>query len=177
MLYNINWDSIISNLPLADGKANTPDKKFYSNTDGRFNNMIETWKQAGYDQCDSVEWINYYPTQHFSEDVITNFGSWANATCARAWISRIRPGKMAPFHQDIDDQIETYLAQGELVRYSVLISKPSHGGIFLFYNKIYHLEPQGTVIKWDNYMDWHAGTNCGLTDKFMFHFLGVKNEK
>jgi hypothetical protein len=139
--------------------------------------MITSWKAAGYDKCDSVEWINYYPGKHFPTSVIEEFETWSNTTCARSWISRIRPGKMAPLHQDIDDYIEDYLAKGELVRYNVFISKPALGAIFICRNSIHHMLPQGTVLKWDHYLDWHAGTNCGLTDKFMLNYLGVKNDQ
>lgn len=176
MLYNINWSEIIEGLPLDQGDIKTPDIKFYLNTDGRFDQMISTWKNAGYDKSGSVEWINYYPEHHYATSVVENFGQFVNAKCARSWISRIRPGKMAPFHQDIDDHIEEYLAQGSLVRYSVCISVPSPGSIFLFNDQVFHMQQQGTVIRWPNYLDWHAGTNCGFQDQFMFHYLGIENE-
>lgn len=175
MLYDINWDMVLSGLPLDKGESKTPDKKFYQNTDGRFDEIIAKWQSAGYDQGDSVEWINYYPGSHFDLSVVEKFSKTVNLKHARSWISRIRPGKMAPYHQDIDDNIEKYLAQGELIRYSVLISKPSLGSIFLLKEAVYHNQDQGTLIKWDNYMDWHAGSNCGFSDQFMFHFIGIKN--
>jgi len=176
MLYNFNWNPVIESLPLDQGDPKTTSGMFYLNTDGRFDDIINSWKTAGYDKCDSVEWINYYPGKHFSNTVITDFEKWSNTTCARSWISRIRPGKMAPLHQDIDDHIEEYLAKGTLVRYSVFISAPSLGAMFLLKDKAYHLEPQGTVLQWSHYLDWHAGSNCGLADKFMFNFLGIKND-
>ena len=175
MLYNIDWNQVIANLPLDQGEIKSPSQQFYLNKDGRFNTMILSWKNAGYDKLDSVEWINYYPETHFPLQLINEFEKWSDTKCARSWISRIRPGKMAPFHQDIDDHIEEYLEKGELIRYSVFISSPSPGAVFLFKDKTFHLLPQGTVVRWDNYLDWHAGTNCGFADKFMFHYLGVIN--
>ncbi len=177
MLYDFDWNDVLKNLPLQGGESKTPSADFYRNLDGRFDSIINQWKQAGYDQCDSVEWINYYPDSHYNSIVAEKFSIWSNSKCARNWISRMRPGKMAPFHQDIDDNLEEYLAMGELVRFSVFISQPSPGGLFLLKEQVYHNEPQGKVIMWDDYLDWHAGVNCGLTDKFMFHYLGVKNEK
>lgn len=177
MLFSFNWDHLINSLPLDQGDSKTPNGDFYLNTDGRFNDVINKWKAAGYDKNDSVEWINYYPTIHFSNTVVKEFELWSNTSCARSWISRIRPGKMAPLHQDIDDLIEEYLAKGDLVRYSIFISKPALGATFICGDNIYHLLPQGHVIQWENYLDWHAGSNCGFTDKFMFNYLGIKNDQ
>lgn len=177
MLYDFDWNAIIKSLPLDQGEYKTPSADFYENTDGRFNSLIKQWKTAGYDKCDSVEWINYYPGKHYSETVAEKFSKWSDSQCARNWISRMRPGKMAPFHQDIDDNIEEYLSKGSLVRFSVFISEPSLGALFIIKDQVHHLQPRGKVILWNDYLDWHAGVNCGLRDKFMFHYLGIKNEK
>lgn len=177
MLYDFDWNSVIDALPLDQGESRKPSSDFYNNVDGRFNPIIDQWKAAGYDKCDSVEWINYYPDRHFSSAVSEKFSKWSNSKCARSWISRMRPGKMAPFHQDIDDNLEQYLSRGSLVRFSVFISKPSRGSLFIINDRVHHMEPQGKVIMFDHYLDWHAGVNCGLSDKFMFHYLGIENEK
>lgn len=170
----LNWNELLDSLKGKQGEAKVPSEQFYQNTDGRFNEMIQTWKDAGYDKLDSVEWINYYPEKDFDILYVEQFADHVNAECARAWVSKIRPGKMAPFHQDIDDNIEEYLAKGQLVRYSVFISNPQPGAVFLFKDRVFHLQEQGTVVEWPDYLEWHAGTNCGLRDKYMFHFLGIK---
>lgn len=177
MLYDFNWNKVIKALDLDQGDIKSVDKKFYLNLDGRFDEIINKWKSAGYDKIDSVEWINYYPEVHFDKSVVDQFSNVVNLKCARCWISRIRPGKMAPYHQDIDDNIEKYLKLGPIERYSVFISPESVGSVFLLKDQAYHFQKQGTVIKWDDYLDWHAGTNCGFVDKFMFHFLGVKSDQ
>ena len=175
MIYNIDWSAVIASLDLTQGESRTPDVKFYLNTDGKFDQMISTWKAAGYDKSNSVEWINYYPERHYPMQLVEHFATWSNTKYARSWISRIRPGKMAPFHQDIDDRLDEYLAIGPLIRYSICISPPAPGSLFLLNDQVFHLNPQGTVIEWPHYLDWHAGTNCGFHDQFMFHYLGVKH--
>jgi hypothetical protein len=177
MLYDFDWQSLIAGLDLDRGDPKTPHKQFYANADGRFNEIITKWTTAGYDKGDSVEWINYYPETHFSLEVINHFEKWSNSQCARAWISRIRPGKMAPFHQDIDDNIEKYLSKGQLIRFSIFISEPSSGAVFILKDDVYHLQPAGTILQWDDYLDWHAGMNAGFKDKFMFNFIGIKNDQ
>ena len=168
------WDSIIDTLSIEEGERKAFGEEFYKNTDGRFNKNINMLVKAGYDKVDTVEWINYYPGKHFDILPVKEFEKFVGMKCARAWISKIRPGKYAPIHQDIDDNIEEYLAQGELFRFSTFISQPHPGGVFIVEDQCFHCEPSGNTYQWSNYMEWHAGGNCGLHDKFMFHFLGIK---
>lgn len=172
--YKGKWDSIIETLLIQDGEPKTVDGTFYKNLDGRFDEIITLWKSAGYDKVSTVEWINYYPNNHFENLVVEEFEKFSNTKCARAWISRIRPGKSAPFHQDIDDNLDEYISQGELIRYSCFVSKPNPGALFILNDKVFHKEPQGNVWQWGHYLDWHAGTNCGFYDKFMYHYIGLK---
>jgi hypothetical protein len=168
------WDSIIATLEVQDGEPRTFNQQFFENADGRFDENIKMLKSAGYDKVDSVEWINYYPVKHFDPRCVSEFEKFVDMKCARAWISKIRPGKYAPIHQDIDDNIETYQEQGELFRFSTFISHPHPGGVFVFEDQCFHCEASGNTYQWNHYMDWHAGGNCGLHDKYMFHFLGIK---
>jgi hypothetical protein len=172
--YKGKWDSIIETLLIQDGEVRDNNQTFYANVDGRFDEIINLWKSAGYDKVDTVEWINFYPEKHFDSLVINEFEKFSGTKCARAWISRLRPGKYAPIHKDIDDQLEQYLAQGELVRFSTFISQPYPGAVFIVDGQCFHCEDSGNTYEWTEYMDWHAGGNCGLHDQFMFHFLGVK---
>jgi hypothetical protein len=168
------WDSIIETLLIQEGDVRDNKQAFYKNTDGRFNEIIDLWETAGYNKVDTVEWINYYPGKHFDDLPIKEFEKFTNTRCARAWISRIRPGKYAPIHKDIDDQIEIYLSQGELIRFGTFISQPHPGGVFIVDDQCFHCEASGNTYQWDDYMAWHAGGNCGLHDKFLFNFLGIK---
>lgn len=168
------WDSIIDLLQTEEGDRKAFDVKFFENFDGRFDNNIKMLVDAGYDKVNTVEWINYYPGRHFDPLPVKEFEKFVGMNCARAWISKIRPGKYAPIHQDIDDNIEEYLARGQLFRFNTFISQPHPGGVFVLGNDCYHCEPSGNTYCWDNYLDWHAGGNCGLHDKFIFHFLGIK---
>ena len=174
MLYNIDWQQIIDGLDLTQGEIRSYGVDFYRNEDGQFNHIIDLWQEAGYDKTESVEWINFYPGKHFDNNVVTEFETLTNTTCARAWISCIRPGKMAPYHQDIDDNIEEYLKQGNLVRFSVTANNPSNGQIFIVEKKALYNQPQGTVYEWPHYLAWHAGGNCSFKPKFLFNLLGIK---
>ena len=168
------WDSIIDSLCIEEGDRRAFGVDFYKNFDGRFDNNIQMLIDAGYNKVDTVEWFNYYPIRHFDNLCVIEFEKFVGMKCARAWISKIRPGKYAPIHQDIDDNIEEYLSQGEVIRFSTFISHPYPGGVFVCKNQCFHCELSGNTYRWDHYLDYHAGGNCGLHDQFMFHFLGIK---
>ena len=71
----INWQALINRIEGADGDVRTYGVDFYKNTDGRFNEIIELWKTAGYDKSGTVEWINYYPGKHFDQSYVSQFES------------------------------------------------------------------------------------------------------
>lgn len=172
--YDNKWDAVVDSLKDKQGSRKAYGEKFYVNADGRFNEIIELWKAAGYDKIDTVEWINFYPGKDFDETVVKDFENFSGTKCARAWISMIRPGKTAPWHNDVDDNIEEYLKLGELVRFTCHITNPEVGQVFILENETFYFEKRGSVYQWPNYSDWHAGGNFGFVNKYMFNFLGYR---
>jgi hypothetical protein len=90
----------------------------------------------------------------------------------RSWISCVEPGYMTGYHYDIDDNETEYLKHGEIKRYSVFISEPSVGQLFILDREYHYNKPQGSILQWNSYRDWHNGINGSLSNKFMFHLLG-----
>ncbi len=170
----INWQELVDSLKDQQGDPRTYGVDFYINADGRFNQVIDLWKQAGYDKSGTVEWINYYPGKHFNQDVISKFEEYTDTTCVKAWISKIKPGKYAPYHWDIDDHEEEYLKQGQLVRYTAHPCTPNKGQVLVVDQHVFHMEHQGNVYKWEDHRAWHGGGNCSFEPKYLFNFLGIK---
>ena len=170
----VNWQALIDSLEGKDGEVRTYGVDFYKNVDGRFNEIIELWNKAGYDKSGTVEWVNYYPGKHFDQSFIKQFEEYTGTTCARAWVSKIRPGKYAPYHWDIDDHEEEYLKQGELVRFTAHPCQPSLGQVLIVEDHVFHNEAQGNTYQWPTHRAWHAGGNCSFKPKYLFNFLGVK---
>ena len=166
--------SKILDLPIECGDIRTVGGEFYQNIDGRFDDIISLWKSAGY-TSDHIEWINFYPEIHFNSCVVDEFAAEVGVTPIRAWISCIRPGKSAPWHQDIDDNMDEYLKLGELVRYTCHINEPSHGQLLLIEDEAFYMIPKGTITKWRSYDAWHGSSNCGFKNHYLFHLLGYKN--
>ncbi len=170
----IDWDSVLSSVKCSDGEIRTIGVDFYKNEHGQFNEIIQLWNDAGY-TSNKVEWINYYPGVHFNKDVEEKFARSLNVNPIRSWISCIRPGKSAPWHQDVDDSMSQYKELGNLVRYTCHIDKPSLGQILLIEKDSFYMVPQGTVTKWHDYMAWHGSSNCGFNNHYLYHFLGYEN--
>lgn len=168
---NIHWDNVVNNL--KNGEVRTIGVDFYQNKHGEFNEIIQLWESADY-TGNKVEWINFYPVTHFDKDIETEFGKLVNLTPVRSWISCVRPGKNAPWHRDIDDNMNSYESLGTLERYTCFIQEPKHGQVMLLEDRAYYMEPKYKIVKWTDILAWHGASNCGFTNHYLYHFLGYK---
>lgn len=121
---------------------------------------------AGYDNS-TVEYRHYKSGQHFSSDYADQIGNLVGATPLMCWVSEIRPGKCTPWHWDINPWEHQHKKLGKLVRYVCFLSKPQPGHIFITEHDAYYNEPQGSVYQYEHIRSWHAGSNVGLTPKFI----------
>lgn len=161
----INWNSVIGKL--TDGKVVTVDPARWKMDNPEYKEMLDLWKSKNFNTA-SVRWINYYDTS----DIETKVAEKLNITPLRSWISCVEPGYMTGYHYDIDDNEQEYLKHGTLKRYSIFISEPVVGHLFILGKEYFHSNMQGTVVKWSNYREWHNGINGGLANKYMFHIIG-----
>lgn len=161
----INWDSVIKNL--TNGKIVTVDPSRWNMNNPEYQKMLDQWKSNNFN-TDSVKWTNYYTYDNIESKIAEEF----SITPLRSWISCVEPGYMTGYHYDIDDHEQEYLKHGVLKRYSIFISKPDVGHVFILGNEYFYNKPQGTVLKWSNYREWHNGINGSLSNKYMFHILG-----
>lgn len=170
----INWDTVLNEIKEQEGDVRTLGVDFYQNKQGQFNHIISLWNKAGY-APDTIEWINYYPEKHFDLSVSEQFADIVGAKHIRSWISCIRPGKNAPWHQDIDDNMDEYEKLGKLERWTCFINKPAHGQTLLIEKDQFYMMPQGTNYLWPNILAWHGASNCGFENHYLYHFLGYAN--
>jgi hypothetical protein len=161
----INWNSIIANL--TDGRVVTVDPARWNMNNPEYADMLKLWKDNNFN-TDSVKWTNYYDTANLEKEISEQVG----VTALRSWISCVAPGYMTGYHYDIDDNEKEYLTYGTIKRYSVFISEPSVGQLFILGNEYHYNKSQGTVLEWNNYRDWHNGINGSLSNKYMFHLIG-----
>ncbi len=161
----INWGSIISNL--KDGSVVTVDPARWRMSNPEYNEMLNLWKSKNFN-TDSVKWTNYYDYGNIESTIADNL----EIKPIRSWISCVEPGYMTGYHYDIEDREKEYLEHGTIKRYSIFISEPDVGHLFILGKDYYFNKSVGTTLKWNNYREWHNGINGGLSNKYMFHILG-----
>jgi hypothetical protein len=123
-------------------------------------------EDAGYNE-QSVEYRHYQSGTHFDSKYTDMIAEIVKATPIMCWISEIRPGKCTPWHWDMNPWENKHKKLGKLVRYICFLSTPAPGHIFVTKDDAYYNEPQGSIYQYSTIHDWHAGTNVGLTPKFL----------
>jgi hypothetical protein len=68
-----------------------------------YREVIGTWEKAGYDLT-QIEWWDYYPGEHFDIEVQHVFERMFNAKPRRVFVSKVMPGRMVPYHWDVEDK-------------------------------------------------------------------------
>ena len=161
----INWDLVIANL--KDGSIVTVDPDRWNMLNPEYQQMLDLWKSNNF-EIKNVRWINYYDTKSIEKEIADSL----DITPLRSWISCVEPGYMTGYHYDIDDNEAEYLTHGVIKRFSIFISKPTVGHLFILDKDYFYNKPQGSIVEWQNYRDWHNGINGGFSNKYMFHILG-----
>jgi hypothetical protein len=167
----INWNLIIDDLENKEGIEINIDPSKWNTNNPEYEKILKLWKDANFN-LKSIKWINYYPTLHYDESIVTDVAKMLDINVHRSWISRIDPGYIVPWHWDIDDNEEEYLKHGSILRYTVIPKTFVNGHIFILDDVYYYNLKQDFVIKWNNSRDWHSGINAGLEANWMFHILG-----
>lgn len=170
----IDWASIIEDISTKTGVAITTDPDRWDLSNPSYGEIYRMWEKASFNKK-SIKWINYYPGEHFPKETIDRISHYLNVSVHRSWISRIDPGYFAPWHWDVDDNETEYLSKGTPIRYSVSMDQPSMGHIFILGSDYIINSKQGATFEWNDYREWHAGINGGLTPKYMLHLLAYKD--
>jgi hypothetical protein len=165
----INWDSVIND---CDNNFTTYIEPINQRGDSVLgvDSILDMWDNAGYKTVNdggTVAWDMFLPGEHFDQTVIDQFVEYFQINEYKtAWISRINIGRFAPIHWDVDDSNEPL---DDSFRYHCHIGKPQWGHTFIVENQCFYGEQQGSTYRWDSRKYWHAGTNCGLTPKYLFN--------
>lgn len=171
--HSIDWDTVVKKCQSATGSTMTYNNNCFPDTP-EFSNLDKMWQQAGYLHSESIiEWTNYF-AEDFGQEIVDAFSSIVNAKPCMAWVSKIRPGRMAPWHYDAHQKIEEFRKLGNLVRYTCYIQEPQHGHISIVGESAVYRPEKGSIYIWPTYDEWHCGMNGGLTDKYMFNYWGAQ---
>lgn len=175
----IDWDPIVQICEKCDaGDKNTVTSvvdRSEAEADGSllesYRGIIGTWQEAGYDLKD-IYWHDYYPGEHFDIEIQNRFADIVNADPRRVFVSDVAPGRNVPYHWDVEDKEEEWLAEGKLKRWVCFMDKPRWGSVLILEDECFHNVKQGAIYEWDNYRSHHAGTCVGQHHQYLFHFLG-----
>jgi hypothetical protein len=135
--------------------------------------LISIWEKANYRLSD-IEWYDYYPGQHFDYSVQQKFEELVGAKPLRVFVSEVRPGKMVPYHWDIEDFEVEWVKLGEMVRYVCFMQEQEPGHLLFLDEEIMYGLPKNSIYQWRSRKNWHAGVNCGFKPYYLFHYLGYK---
>lgn len=179
MSQGIDWDSVVEACKKSTtGDLNTPAgviDRSEAEAEGTlldsYRGIMNTWLDAGY-KLEDIVWHDYYPGEHFSIEVEQQFADLVNADPRRVFVSDVAPGRNVPYHWDVEDKEEEWLAEGELKRWVCFIDKPRWGSVLILEHECFHNVEQGTIYEWDSYRSYHAGTVVGQHHQYLFHFLG-----
>ena len=168
----INWNDIIASLEDKEGSAVTTDPARWNLDTPGYTDIYSMWREANFN-ASAIKWINYYPGEHFSEDIVKQAAKELGLKIVhRAWVSRIDPGYMAPWHWDVDDNEQEYLKHGPIVRYTIVMKAFANGHILIIDKDYFYNLYEGKRIRWKHHRDWHSGINAGMEPNWLFHILG-----
>lgn len=171
----INWDKVILDISQRPGNILRYTDQYFDRSNPDFAEMDRVWQNAGY--CyndDAIEWINYFPGSDFDQLVVEQFRQIVDVKPWMVWISRIKPGRMAPWHVDVHSRINELLALGDPVRFTCYIQDPSPGHASIVEDNCIYMPAKGSIYQWPSYDAWHCGMNGGLADKYMFNYWGYR---
>ncbi len=172
----ILWDSVVEQCAKHQGQTLVYNRGSFPNTED-FDKMDQMMQSAGYQYgTDAVEWTNFFPGEHFDQIVADTFAKIVGATPWMVWISRVRPGKMTPWHWDAHQAISEFKKLPNPVRYTCYIQKPHDGHVSIVADTVIYKPEQGSIYQWPTCYSWHAGLNCGYADKYMFNFWGYQSQ-
>lgn len=172
----IDWECIVVSLNSQPPAYIGPRHRSTDNIIG-IKEIATQWDTAGHtisSNGGSAGWGMYFANQHFDQQIVDIFSKFVGITPVNAWISKILPGQMAPWHWDANDNEVEYALKPDMLRFSCHITKPSPGHISIIEDVCLYGQAQGNTYLWPSRKSWHAGANCGLTPKYLFNIFGTK---
>lgn len=169
----INWQELIDSLEKQEPAYVGPSHSRKDNIPG-VHDVLDKWDTAGYVlQADggTAGWDMFLPNKNFDIKIVDSFAKFVGMDSYNsAWVSRVNPGMMVPYHWDVHDHEEELIKKGNFKRWHCHMSLPTFGHAFFADNQCFYNQEQGAVYEWDDRRHWHGGINCGLVSKYVFNF-------
>jgi hypothetical protein len=172
----IDWETIVTSLNSRVPAYTGPRHRNTDDIDGIVD-IATKWNNAEYslvNEGGSAGWGMYFANQHFEQEVVDIFARFVGISPVNAWISKISPGQIAPWHWDANDAEREYATMPDMLRFSCHISKPTPGHVTVIEDVCLYGQAQGNTYKWPSRKSWHAGGNFGVVPKYLFNMFGHK---
>lgn len=169
----IDWNAVIKDIETQNAAYIGPRHDVGHHVPG-VEEVARPIRDAGYKlkhEGGNASWDMYLPGTNFDVSIVERFVDWVGMDgYTNAWISRVKPGDVAPWHWDITDHEETLEREGlNPDRYHCHVSMPADGHVLIVENQCLYNQAQGNVYKWPSRKSWHAGANAGLVPKYLFN--------
>jgi len=173
----IDWDKVVQQITNTEPSYVGPTHDVNTaNVEGAYN-VASAIRSAGHcllSEGGSMGWGMYFPGKDFEMTVLTQFCKYVGLEESYfCWISSIKPGHMAPWHWDITDEYRTIGETKTVQRFHCHITDPQPGHFFVVDDHCFYNEYKGAIYKWPERSSWHAGSNAGLSTKFLFNVWGI----
>lgn len=167
----IDWAGIIKSIEDQSPAHRGTSYKKGDGVDG-VDEMAELWESAGYG--DNASWDFFFPDVNFDRQIVSNFENWAKIPKKRqgrgiSWISRINPGKCAPWHWDATTDYRT-LRINTKIRLHCHIQPPTDGHFLFIDDACLYKKKLGDTYRWKNRNLWHGGINGGNIPMYTFNY-------
>jgi len=168
----IDWDEIVKSIEEQNPAYVGPRHKVGDPVPG-VDEVVGALKSVGYltkPEGGNAGWDMFLPKVNFDEKIVKTFADFLGLDgYTSAWIARILPGDMAPWHWDITDD-EATLSKLNPIRYHCHIQPSINGHMLVVDAESYYNSQQGDVFKWPDRKSWHCAANCGYVPFYTFHF-------
>lgn len=169
----IDWSALIESLEKQEPAYIGPSHSRKDDIPG-VTSVLDKWDAAGYvlqSAGGTAGWDMFLPKKNFDMKVVDAFSQFVGMQSYNsAWVSRVNPGMVVPYHWDVHDNEEELSKKGPFKRWHCHMSVPGFGHAFFADDKCLYNQEQGAVYEWHDRKLWHGGVNCGLTSKYIFNF-------
>jgi hypothetical protein len=179
----IDWDNFIKEIENVKPMIGYQfDEDRSSSIDLAVVETADAWRKAGYPMDNKKEdspiaWEAWYSGVHFDNVISDKISNYLGIMPIDvSMVTRLVPGRFAPWHWDIRDKktVDKFNSYGKpIIRLHIHMNKPAPGHVFFVKEHCFYNEDQGSMYKWADWRDYHAGANCGLVSKYQFSIIGV----
>jgi hypothetical protein len=171
----VDWNSILTSIKSQQPEYVGPRHRAGDEKAPGVDEVADIWSNAGYTTIDNggnASWDMFLPEINFDKEIVFKFAKFVNVeSYTNAWISRVNPGFVAPWHWDVTDN-ETTLAQKNCVRFHCHIQPLNEivGHTLIVEDTCLYNQKPGEVYEWSDRRNWHGAANCGTEPMYLFNF-------